>query len=112
MNEKNILDEQRKERVDGFIKELNALTEKYQISIGGCGCCGSPYLTDMKTYDGYDSNTEINDEICCNLSWDFDWDNGEFGYKTGSIARVVRQREDWSKIYRYEGSKKNEQNEL
>lgn len=111
MNEKNILDEQRRERVNGFIKELNALTEKYQISIGGCGCCGSPYLIDQKTYDGYDAMTEINSEICYDLAWDFDWDSGEFGYTTTAIKHVVIQREDWSKIYRYNGSKKNESKE-
>lgn len=109
--EEKALDTQRKERTEGFIKELNALTEKYQIAIGGCGCCGSPYLIDQKTYDGYDPMTEINSEICCDLAWDFDWDSGEFGYTTTGICHVVRQREDWSKIYRYEGSKKNEPKE-
>ena len=27
-----------------FLMELTELTKKYDISIGGCGCCGSPYL--------------------------------------------------------------------
>lgn len=27
-----------------FLAELAALTEKYGIEIGGCGCCGSPWL--------------------------------------------------------------------
>ena len=30
--------------VDEFLKELSELTEKYQIFIGGCGCCDSPWL--------------------------------------------------------------------
>jgi hypothetical protein len=29
-----------------FLKELSQLTNKYGIYINGCGCCGSPYLTD------------------------------------------------------------------
>lgn len=28
-----------------FLKELAKLSEKYNIYIDGCGCCGSPYLT-------------------------------------------------------------------
>ena len=31
-----------------FLEELSELTKKYNISIGGCGCCGSPYLINLK----------------------------------------------------------------
>ena len=34
------------EREKEFLKELTKLTHKYRISIGGCGCCGSPALDD------------------------------------------------------------------
>ena len=27
-----------------YLRELTALTENYGFIIGGCGCCGSPYL--------------------------------------------------------------------
>ena len=27
-----------------FLEELSELTKKYNISIEGCGCCGSPFL--------------------------------------------------------------------
>lgn len=30
--------------VANFLAELSKLSEKYNIFIGGCGCCGSPYL--------------------------------------------------------------------
>jgi hypothetical protein len=30
-----------------FLRELTALSLKYGIAIHGCGCCGSPYLTDL-----------------------------------------------------------------
>lgn len=38
-----------------FLKELEYLSEKYQIKIGGCGCCCSPWLKDLKykKYIGY-----------------------------------------------------------
>lgn len=31
-------------KIDDFLNELSALTQKYGIEIGGCGCCGSPWL--------------------------------------------------------------------
>jgi hypothetical protein len=31
-----------------FLKELTELTKRYDIGIGGCGCCGSPYIIDLK----------------------------------------------------------------
>ena len=38
-----------------FLDELSYLTDKYNIVIKGCGCCGSPYLEDMKeTTLGFD----------------------------------------------------------
>lgn len=35
-------------RIDRFLDELSDLTEKYEIEISGCGCCGSPFLVDME----------------------------------------------------------------
>lgn len=49
--------------VDGFLKELSELSLKYQISIGGCGCCGSPYLIST------DGDTEINGLQHDELQW-------------------------------------------
>lgn len=37
------------ERLHYFLEELTSLTERYGLEIGGCGCCGSPYLTDCST---------------------------------------------------------------
>lgn len=36
------------ERLQPFLEELTALTTKHRISIGGCGCCGSPFLLDLE----------------------------------------------------------------
>ena len=31
-----------------FLRELTALSHKYGITIGACGCCSSPWLNDME----------------------------------------------------------------
>lgn len=36
----------------GFLRELTKLTKKYGIRIGGCLCCGSPYLVGLVSTDG------------------------------------------------------------
>jgi hypothetical protein len=42
---------------DKFLKELSALSRRYKIKIGGCGCCGSPWLADVEGRGGkYESN--------------------------------------------------------
>jgi hypothetical protein len=41
-----------KGEVREFVRELSKLSRRYKISIGGCGCCGSPFLTPMGKSDG------------------------------------------------------------
>ena len=33
---------------NAFLAELTELTRKHRIVIGGCGCCGSPFVTRIK----------------------------------------------------------------
>ena len=47
------------EREKEFLKELTELSHKHKIFIGGCGCCGSPYLTDF--IDNNDLTARIDD---------------------------------------------------
>lgn len=34
-------------RIRQFTREYKELCEKYNLTISGCGCCGSPFLTDL-----------------------------------------------------------------
>ena len=43
-----------KEKLEAFLKELAELTNKYGLSIGGCGCCGSPWIEDINTREYID----------------------------------------------------------
>ena len=40
------------EQTEAFLAELTALTLKHGIQIGGCGCCGSPFLDPTDAKDG------------------------------------------------------------
>lgn len=33
------------EKLEAFLDELSELSRKHRIAIGGCGCCGSPWIT-------------------------------------------------------------------
>lgn len=33
-----------KEKLNKFLEELSELSNKYGFAIGGCGCCGSPWV--------------------------------------------------------------------
>jgi hypothetical protein len=32
---------------EAFLRDLHELTQMHGIAIGGCGCCGSPYLYEV-----------------------------------------------------------------
>ena len=53
--------------IENFLTEISDLTKKYGFIIGGCSCCGSPYITTI--------NSEHN-PIYENLS--FDKKTGEY----------------------------------
>lgn len=49
-------------RLERFLQELSALSDRYKIYIEGCGCCGSPWLSDIqanKTYDNLKSREYV-----------------------------------------------------
>lgn len=60
-----------------FLNELTALTKKHKISIGGCGCCGSPYLTahpEIKPEGRYIINGSYADQIVFVEPGDYYWE--------------------------------------
>lgn len=42
------------ENTKEFLKELAELSMKHGIVIGGCGCCGSPHLNEVKRKGHYE----------------------------------------------------------
>lgn len=34
------------ERSQKAIEEIEAICQKYKVNIAGCGCCGSPWMSD------------------------------------------------------------------
>lgn len=44
-----------------FLQDLTELTNKYNIVIKGCGCCGSPWLEDLEYGETYDNLTMEDD---------------------------------------------------
>lgn len=47
------------ENLEAFLQELAELSSKYNIVIAGCGCCGSPWLTDTARSSGTYEQTSI-----------------------------------------------------
>ena len=61
------------EKLIEFLTELTKLTNKYGFEIGGCGCCGSPWVTS----DDKDGGVELEyDEGKCCYRVDLDSNRG------------------------------------
>lgn len=54
--------------IENFLKELSELTQKYNIGVGGCGCCGSPFLFNIETEEILDNKEKH--PIDSKLEWD------------------------------------------
>lgn len=40
------------DKLDRFLKDLTKLTKKHHLEISGCGCCGSPLVSEVKPSNG------------------------------------------------------------
>jgi hypothetical protein len=47
-------------QVAAFLVDLSALTEKHQVRIDGCGCCGSPWVDWDDVGKGHYKETDFN----------------------------------------------------
>lgn len=60
-----------KGEVREFLRELSKLSRRHKIVIGGCGCCGSPFLSPMSKDDG---RYEVDSKDFDGLHWKKDND--------------------------------------
>lgn len=60
----------KQERSKLFLEELTQLSKKHRIAVNGCGCCGSPYLSDIpeELIDEYDAESGLDYKLSKNLS--------------------------------------------
>jgi hypothetical protein len=63
--------------VDDFLKELADLTNKYNIQITGCGCCGSPLLVEAENSGYYTVQRNEISSYCEYLTFHRERDNNE-----------------------------------
>jgi len=53
-------EQEEKKFLSNFVKELIQVCAKHKISLGGCGCCGSPYFdSDVNRIGGTELNIKL-----------------------------------------------------
>lgn len=70
------------EAEQAFLTDLTELTRKHKITIGGCGCCGSPHLTGHNEIDPighYVLNTPYRSEVRWIDPNDYYWTKNKAG---------------------------------
>jgi hypothetical protein len=73
------------EQLRAFLIELSELSRKHGLLIGGCGCCGSPYI--MRKEDNQEPS-------------------GYLTYNSGDLSWISPRKEtDWQTFLRHKGDK-------
>ena len=68
----------RGDRLRAFLTELARLRQEYGFEVGGCKCCGSPWVDDVEGRKRYEDLEWIEEEGVYEV----------YGYVTGSARRV------------------------
>ena len=66
------IDTAAQERLDAFLNELTELTRKHGLVIGGCGCCGSPFIEYSEIRSGSYYTAKLKDsngECASDIQW-------------------------------------------
>ena len=79
------------EKLIEFLTELTKLTDKYGFEIGGCGCCGSPWVT-SDDEDGGVELTYDEEKRCYRVDLDISRDYHEPIYVYGDAEVKVTWR--------------------
>lgn len=67
-----------------FILELACLTRKHRIAIGGCGCCGSPFL------DTLDIAPSPDDGYMSHSNAELQWVSANDPFSKGDLDKVIK----------------------
>jgi hypothetical protein len=57
------------EQVQAFLADLSELSRKHRVIIGGCGCCGSPFISSMDAEGHYKLGRDSYYEYPAGLQW-------------------------------------------
>jgi len=82
-------DEDKAARRRAFMLELRELTIKHGISIGGCGCCSSPYLDYEADTSDERAGYALLEGDDGELTWTFDWQRYSTRIVTPSTIRAA-----------------------
>lgn len=89
------------EEVYSYLTEYKELCKKYDITISGCGCCGSPYLTDLK-YIKIENICIEKNELFDKYELVFDFDFINIDKRTKKYNEIIKELENFENFNGYE----------
>jgi hypothetical protein len=89
------------EEVYSYLTEYKELCKKYGIEIYGCGCCGSPYLDDLK-YIKIENICIEKNELFDKYELAFDFDFIDIDKRTKEYNKIIKELENFERFNGYE----------